>query len=551
MSGRGVLPLVALLAVTTTASSALSLDAAVRKGIAHFQTECAAQQALLPELLAGLKAKDLSRSIAAYTAARPPYEQIETLAIAFEQEDADIDARPNVFEFGEDSPEFRGFHVIERALYRDQRLDGMYEVGLTLNSSVNDLCMALKDMSRFNPRVSFEGSVALAFEVPAKKVTSEEETWSDLSLMIFRNNYRGIWSQVSPFFRTSAVSNMTAARLKKRYAEVRRAYAAIDPDHPFFTREGESRPYSSVTFPERRTLIDTGYQFVKALEAVRDEVFAVLPPAEDGHGEEEEEHSDMQADMFKNETRKGLERYLAQCRRQKTLADELMAALRTGDLEASKLAYSAARPPYEQIEVLAADFPGLDANIDQRPPTLARAELDDDWRGFHLVERKIFREADIDGAISGLSVLSGDISDLCDTLQDGVNGGGSFTAMRHFEGMIVLSYEVPAKKISSEEEEWSDLSIMIFRENVKGIWSLFEPFKGVLPRESFDRVDAAYLEIKNYIQYVVDFNNDFESGTSFIKYSQVPIWQRKGISELFYELGRSLIAAKESLFPSS
>ena len=34
----------------------------------------------------------------------------------------------------------------------------------------------------------------MATEVVSKKISSEEEMWSDLSMLIFYNNYKGIYS---------------------------------------------------------------------------------------------------------------------------------------------------------------------------------------------------------------------------------------------------------------------------------------------------------------------------------------------------------------------
>ena len=50
----------------------------------------------------------------------------------------------------------------------------------------------------FTSASSLEGMLNLASEVVAKKVSSEEETSSDLSQLIFYNNWKGILSQVGP-----------------------------------------------------------------------------------------------------------------------------------------------------------------------------------------------------------------------------------------------------------------------------------------------------------------------------------------------------------------
>ena len=46
--------------------------------------------------------------------------------------------------------------------------------------------------SNFNAAGQFGGMVALAVEVGGKKVSSEEETYSDLSILIFNHNFQ-VW----------------------------------------------------------------------------------------------------------------------------------------------------------------------------------------------------------------------------------------------------------------------------------------------------------------------------------------------------------------------
>jgi hypothetical protein len=47
----------------------------------------------------------------------------------------------------------------------------------------------------------FDGVLGVMTEVVAKKISSEEETFSGQSLMIFYNNWLGAYSQVAPFAR--------------------------------------------------------------------------------------------------------------------------------------------------------------------------------------------------------------------------------------------------------------------------------------------------------------------------------------------------------------
>lgn len=530
-----------LLSVFLTLAHALSLNDAKSAGLSHFRSECAIQQSLMPELLSALQAKDFSRSIVAYTAARPPYEQIETLAHVFPDLDAAIDARPYVYGTGEDDPNFAGFHLLERHIFRDQDLTASYEVGLALNESINALCDVLLDESKFTPADSWKGALALAIEVPAKKVASEEETWSDLSLMIFRNNFRGLWSQVEPYFKTELATEKAVMIAKGRYKEVQAVLNKIDPKNDFFTNAGTARPYSTVTLPERKTIIDAAYKLYDALVVVRDEVVPVV--AEEEGDEEGEEVPTLDTDKYKKETAAGVAYFAELCRDQERLLGPIDAAIAAGDLAAAQRAYEVARPPYEQIETMAPSFLVLDRKIDARPYALPLGERDPEWQGFHKLERELFRELDLSNTKDTMTTLRGSIESLCTALEDEPE---RFSAEQTWEGLLALAFEVPAKKISSEEETWSDLSVMIFRENVKGVQALFEPFKPRMPADVAAKVDRGFEMIKSFIIYVVDIGNPWE-GTKFRKYSELKVWERKAFSDMFYEYGRALQEAYDSL----
>ena len=53
---------------------------------------------------------------------------------------------------------------------------------------VSDIYPACR--SNFNPAGQFGGMIALAVEVGGKKIASEEETFSDLSILIFDHNFQ-------------------------------------------------------------------------------------------------------------------------------------------------------------------------------------------------------------------------------------------------------------------------------------------------------------------------------------------------------------------------
>lgn len=250
---------------TNVAATSSDYSEQVQAGIQYFQKQAQEQLPLAEKLLEALKSGNVEAAKTAYVNSRPPYEQIEVLAANFEQEDTDIDARPYAFDAGAQDEAFKGFHRIEGLVYRESDLKAAIPYGEGLIASINSLIDKLNDPSNFNPKDHFGGMIAVATEVPAKKISSEEETWSDQSLLIFKNNWIGINSQYEPF----------AALVKDKDAsiaqEVESAYqACLKSVEPFFTSgQVAAKPYSSINAQQRDAIVDAAYNYVDALTKAR------------------------------------------------------------------------------------------------------------------------------------------------------------------------------------------------------------------------------------------------------------------------------------------
>lgn len=523
------------------ANAILTREEATHEGLIYFQGVCAKQVQHFAHLLKSIEHGDLSGAIKNYVASRPYYEEIETLANSFENIDSDIDARPYAFEFGEDSKDFRGFHRIERLLYRDQNTRDALEPARTLKQSIDALCVALKEKKRFSPRKSWDGILALALEVPAKKISSEEEAWSDLSLMIFRSNFRGIYSQYKPFAKLPFVSVKSAAQVDAVYADIEKLFNEIDSVNGFAGNpSGAAKSYSTVSMLERRAIIELAYKFHAALKVVHVEVFKGVPmPSEES---KEVESLSAQDKNYPSELSMGLKYFSKLCSDQQKSTKALHEALKLNDLRVAIAAYRHARPPYEQIETLAGNFEEEDTEIDARPYAIDGGETSEDFVGFHMVERALYRDMNISHAIKYMPRLRNAVDSLCAKLKK----QELFSTHSQWDGILALAYEVPAKKISSEEETWSDLSIMIFRENAKGIHSQVKPYLSHMPKEVARDIEMKFNAIKHMFMYDIDRQNTWE-GNEFVLYSRVPIWKRKEISDKFYDLTRSLTAARTHL----
>ena len=228
------------------------MKAAVAGGVGYFSKRCDAQMALCQKLEQAIASGDLKASQDAYINSRPPYEEIETLAYAFEDTDRDIDARPYAFDAGETDDDFRGFHKIEVILFGYETVSDALPYAQRLTRSIAELKTQLGELDRFDSEGQFGGMYALTNEVAAKKVSSEEEAWSDQTLLIFKHNWIGAYSQFQPF------APLVARSSPQKAENVRVAYeAAMETLKPHF-RNGvvAATPYSTVSMTERRTMAD-------------------------------------------------------------------------------------------------------------------------------------------------------------------------------------------------------------------------------------------------------------------------------------------------------
>lgn len=240
--------------------------AEVDAGLAYFQRRAADQLPLVQALRDAIAGGDLELAKSAYVAARPPYEEIEVLAASFPDTDEAIDARPYAFDEGESSPDFKGFHRVEILLYREGDLATALPATQELIASVETLQRDLTIRDNFSAGGQFDGVIALSNEVASKKVSSEEETWSDQSMLIFKHNWIGIWSQYEPFAPdVSAIDPSVATAVETAYQEtVGLAEAAFGPGSV------AAMPYSDVPVETRGQIVASSYALRDALIAARE-----------------------------------------------------------------------------------------------------------------------------------------------------------------------------------------------------------------------------------------------------------------------------------------
>lgn len=247
-------------------AAARGLANEVAAGVRYFQNQCSAQLPLVAAMVKAIEARDLAGAKRAYIESRPPYEQIEVLANSFEDSDRDIDARPYAFADGEEDTEFRGFHKVEALVFGYEDLDAALPYAKRLYKSIEQLSVELAEPGRFNASLSFDGMIALATEIPAKKISSEEETWSDQSMLIFRNNWEGIWSQFGPMARKA---NAAKAGAGDAVHQAYKAAMALMEGH-FSLGSAAGTPYSRIGIAKRRQIANASLKLRSSLLAARE-----------------------------------------------------------------------------------------------------------------------------------------------------------------------------------------------------------------------------------------------------------------------------------------
>jgi len=268
VAGAGVLPRAARAASAASADTP-ELARATTGGVEYFRKRADEQLPLVKKLRDAIASGDLRAAQRAYLVSRPPYEEIETTANCFSASDRDIDARPYAFEGGETDENFRGFHKIEALLFGYEDTRAALPYAETLVASIETLRRELAQRERFSATKQFDGMLALATEVAAKKISSEEETWSDQSLLIFRHNWIGVMSQFAPF-----APLVKDERVRENVLEAhRRAMALVEPH--FAPGEAWGTPYSQIRTRERRAMGDASNRLRDALLAAREDLFTV------------------------------------------------------------------------------------------------------------------------------------------------------------------------------------------------------------------------------------------------------------------------------------
>ncbi|MFC0439151.1 iron uptake system protein EfeO [Kutzneria buriramensis] len=215
------------------------------------------------------------------------------------------------------------------------------------------------------------------------------------------------------------------------------------------------------------------------------------------------------------------------------------AAVKSGDLTASGIAYGQARVFYEKVEPVAEIWGDLDKNIDGRVDDFDNPA---DFKGFHRIEQAIFETRKLDG----MGPVADELVKNVTSLQQLV-AKATYQPAEIANGATELVNEIQKSKVTGEEERYSHIDLLDFKANLDGS---MEAFNLLLPalqktapelaRSVQDRNAAVEAALKPYAQSPGYLN------TGYVDYSTVSKDQQKVLSQAVNALGEAMsqVAAK-------
>lgn len=233
--------------------------------------------------------------------------------------------------------------------------------------------------------------------------------------------------------------------------------------------------------------------------------------------------------------KQGVEDYAAYIAEQaQYLADgtqALLEAIESGDVEASKEAWAAARPFYEHAESAVDTFlmPGytipegeeadnayfLDYLIDMRASNLDESV---GWHGFHAIERDLWENGEItDETVA----YAEELAENCKILNEDVipTFAEDLKPEDLANGAADLLEEVSTTKITGEEDEFSHLDLMDFRANVEGAQQAYACLRDGLLEINEDLVAEIDEEFQSVSDMLDTYRDESEIG-GYVAYDE-------------------------------
>ncbi|MFP5345870.1 MAG: iron uptake system protein EfeO [Actinomycetes bacterium] len=210
------------------------------------------------------------------------------------------------------------------------------------------------------------------------------------------------------------------------------------------------------------------------------------------------------------------------------LVEQLVAAVKAGDVEKAKSLYAISREPWERIEPVAESFGDLDPRIDAREADL---EPGQELTGWHRLEKALWTGEDLSGLAPVADQLLADVKELQQRVPNAV-----ITATSIGNGAKELLDEVATGKVTGEEEVFSHTDLYDFGANVEGAQKGFEVLRPLVERN--DAKLAATLDEK--FAGVRDALAAYRQGDGYVSYDTVDEQGRRELARVVDSLGEPL-----------
>ena len=217
-----------------------------------------------------------------------------------------------------------------------------------------------------------------------------------------------------------------------------------------------------------------------------------------------------------------------------TGTDTFLAAYLAGDDETARATYATTRANYERIEPVAESFGDLDPEIDFREADVAP---DDEWTGWHRIEKDLFPPAAADnGGVEYVALTPEERSYYADKLKkntqqlyDAVHASDyTVTIDAISNGAIGLLEEVASGKITGEEEIWSHTDLWDFQANLEGARVAYEGVRDIVETKDPELVKTLDTRFGDLEQQLAAYGS-LDKG--FVYYNELTKPQVKALSD--------------------
>ena len=193
-------------------------------------------------------------------------------------------------------------------------------------------------------------------------------------------------------------------------------------------------------------------------------------------------------------------------------------AVISGDLDEAKRLFGPTREPWERIEPIAAALGDYDPNIDAREGDVP----DDEWRGFHRIEKALWVENTTEGQEEYARQLMEDVSNLREEV-----AGLELAPEDLVTGSVELLNEVSAGKITGEEDRYSHTDLYDIHANVEGSEAAFEELKPEVAGEDLSLAN----EVEEGFDGVYEELEQYRKGDGWVSYEKLNEADRRALSQ--------------------